>query len=93
MAIKCPKCQAENPESKQFCADYGTRLTSAQEARPELTETPQTPVLDLTTNSTFAGRYQVIEELGHGGMGQVCPVFFSGRFGYDKGREDAHGQG
>jgi len=25
----------------------------------------------LTTGSTFAGRYQIIEELGHGGMGRV----------------------
>jgi serine/threonine protein kinase/tetratricopeptide (TPR) repeat protein len=42
---------------------------------PELpTETLQTPVRELTTGSTFAGRYQVIEELGHGGMGRVYKV-------------------
>jgi len=40
-----------------------------------MTETLQTPVRDLTTGSTFAGRYQVIEELGHGGMGRVYKVF------------------
>jgi serine/threonine protein kinase/tetratricopeptide (TPR) repeat protein len=74
MAIKCPKCQAENPDTKQFCGDCGTRLTPAQEARPELTETLQTPVRELTSGSNFAGRYQVIEELGHGGMGRVYKV-------------------
>jgi serine/threonine protein kinase/Tfp pilus assembly protein PilF len=40
-----------------------------------MTETLLTPVCDRTTGSTFAGRYQVIEELGHGGMGRVYKVF------------------
>jgi len=39
-----------------------------------MTETLHTPVRELTTGSTFAGRYQVIEELGHGGMGKVYRV-------------------
>ena len=30
-----------------------------------------TPREELTMGSTFAGRYQIIEELGHGGMGRV----------------------
>ena len=75
MAIKCPKCQAENPETKQFCADCGTQLPSSRNIHPEVTETLQTPIKELTTGSTFAGRYQVIEELGKGGMGKVYKVF------------------
>ena len=75
MAIKCPKCHSENPETKQFCADCGTQLPPPHDLPPLMTETLQTPVRELTTGSTFAGRYQVIEELGHGGMGRVYKVF------------------
>jgi serine/threonine protein kinase/Tfp pilus assembly protein PilF len=73
--MKCPKCQAENPETKQFCGDCGTQLPPPQGHPPLVTETLQTPIRELTTGSTFAGRYQVIEELGHGGMGRVYKVF------------------
>ena len=72
--MKCPTCQAENPETKQFCGDCGTQLPPPEGHPPLMTETLQTPVRELTTGSTFAGRYQVIEELGHGGMGRVYKV-------------------
>jgi serine/threonine protein kinase/tetratricopeptide (TPR) repeat protein len=75
VTIKCPKCQAENPETKQFCADCGTQLPSSRDFHPGVTETLQTPIKELTTGSTFAGRYQIIEELGKGGMGRVYKVF------------------
>jgi serine/threonine protein kinase len=43
---------------------------------PELpTETLQTSARELTTGAIFARRYQVIEELGKGGMGRVYKVF------------------
>ena len=71
MTIKCPKCHSENSETKQFCGDCGTPLPSSKDIRPEVTETLQTPIKELTTGSTFAGRYQIIEELGQGGMGRV----------------------
>src|SRR4030042_1011336 len=74
MAVKCPKCQAENPETKQFCGDCGTQLIPSEKI-PSRTETLEAPVQELTTGSTFAGRYQIIEELGKGGMGKVYKVF------------------
>jgi serine/threonine protein kinase/Tfp pilus assembly protein PilF len=36
-----------------------------------LTKTIESPTDELTTGATFAGRYQIIEELGKGGMGRV----------------------
>ena len=75
MAIKCPKCQAENPETVKFCSERGTQFPSSKTTRPDVTETLQTPIKELATGSTFAGRYQVIEELGKGGMGKVYKVF------------------
>jgi serine/threonine protein kinase/Flp pilus assembly protein TadD len=46
-------------------------LTAAEEAQPSITKTIETPREELTTGSTLAGRYQIIEELGKGGMGKV----------------------
>jgi len=67
--MKCPKCNTDNPETATFCADCGAQLISAEEV--SVTETLETLKEELTTGSTFAGRYQIIEELGKGGMGEV----------------------
>ena len=74
MAIKCPKCHFDNPETQKFCGDCGMPLPSSRDRRPEVTETLQTPIRELSTGSTFTGRYQIIEELGKGGMGKVYRV-------------------
>jgi serine/threonine protein kinase/Tfp pilus assembly protein PilF len=70
MSVKCPKCQAENPGTQRFCGECGTQLPVSEET-PVPTKTIEAPKEELTTGSTFAGRYQIIEELGRGGMGRV----------------------
>jgi TolB-like protein/Tfp pilus assembly protein PilF/tRNA A-37 threonylcarbamoyl transferase component Bud32 len=75
MTVTCPKCQAENSETARFCSNCAASLQSPEKIPGSPTETLQTPVKELTTGSTFAGRYQIIEELGKGGMGRVYKVF------------------
>ena len=75
MAIKCPTCHSDNPDTQKFCGECGTQFPPINGHPPVVTETLQTLVCELTTGATFAGRYQVIEELGHGGMGRVYKVF------------------
>ncbi len=72
MAIKCPKCQAENPETQKFCGECATPLRPSKEV--EVTETIEAPKEELTRGSTLAHRYEIIEELGKGGMGRVYRV-------------------
>jgi len=68
VAVKCPQCQTENPETSRFCSDCGTELPFINNI--DVTKTAETPREELTTGATFAGRYQIIEELGKGGMGE-----------------------
>ncbi len=69
--MKCPKCNFENPADTKFCGECAAPLPPSKEISAHVTETLETPKEELTTGSTFAGRYQIIEELGKGGMGKV----------------------
>jgi serine/threonine protein kinase/predicted esterase len=69
--MKCPQCDKDIVDDSKFCKECGTNITSSEEARPSITKTIETPREELTTGSSFAGRYQIIEELGKGGMGRV----------------------
>jgi TolB-like protein/Flp pilus assembly protein TadD/predicted Ser/Thr protein kinase len=74
VTVKCPKCQIDNPDTSRFCAECGIQLPQTKDIHVYATETLQIPKEELTTGSIFAGRYQVIEELGRGGMGRVYKV-------------------
>jgi len=69
MGIKCPKCHFDNPDDTVYCGKCATPLKSAEEI--SITKTLITPTEKLQKGSTVAGRYQILEELGRGGMGVV----------------------
>jgi len=80
LANKCPTCHSDNPETAKFCANCSAPLgrgdTPPKAERPAgPTETMPTIVTELRSGTTFAGRFEVIEELGKGGMGHVYKVY------------------
>jgi hypothetical protein len=62
--MKRPKCHFDNPSDSSFCSKRGTKIQAQEDIGFSQTETLQTPIKELTTGSTFASRYQIIEELG-----------------------------
>lgn len=56
--MRRPKCHLDNPETQKFCGDCGTLLPPSGGIRSGVTETNQTPVDELTTGSTLAGRVE-----------------------------------
>jgi serine/threonine protein kinase/Tfp pilus assembly protein PilF len=84
-AMKCIKCQADNPENAHFCGNCGARLVPQDPDFPLPRSTPSkkddeatkplpTPLGELNRGAMFAKRYQIIEDLGRGGMGRLYRV-------------------
>ncbi len=72
--MKCPKCHFENPEDSRFCRKCGTHIQTGGDFSLSKTEEFRAPLRELTRGSLFAERYEVIEELGRGGMAKVYRV-------------------
>jgi serine/threonine protein kinase/tetratricopeptide (TPR) repeat protein len=69
-------CQFENPPETRFCGNCGEPLQFKVEDDAMLAKTLalDTSFVRMDRGTLFAGRYEVIEELGRGGMGSVFRV-------------------
>ena len=69
--MKCPRCDSENSDVSRFCGNCASPLRPAGPDAPSLTKTLETPVQVVKPGTFIAGKYKIVEELGHGGMGIV----------------------
>ena len=67
--LKCPTCQTENPSSSRFCSNCAGSLREAG------AKTMKAPTFEIARGDLFAGRYEIIETLGQGGMGKVFKAY------------------
>ncbi|MDH7514005.1 MAG: serine/threonine-protein kinase [Clostridiales bacterium] len=71
----CPKCQHENPKDSVFCGKCATPLPASEKPEISITRTLEVHAGALARGTLFANRYEILEELGTGGMGAVYRVY------------------
>lgn len=73
--MKCPRCKSTNQSDSKFCRECAEPLLEVLSVTQ--TQTLDSAWKDLSAGSVFARKYQIVEELGKGGMGRVYRAFDS----------------
>ncbi len=68
--MKCTNCNFRNTPRARYCVQCGTELTPTGPSP----ETVRSSFREIERGATLFGRYEVIEEIGSGGMGSVYRV-------------------
>jgi serine/threonine protein kinase len=72
--MKCVKCGFENPSGLAYCGRCGTRLAAGEGIAVSPTLTLEHPKEFIPKGRLLADRFEVLEEIGSGGMGTVYRV-------------------
>jgi len=66
MSTRCPYCHTENLDNQKYCGECASLLVGTKEAAH--TKTLEISGKEFKRGNVFSGRYEIIEELGRGGM-------------------------
>jgi serine/threonine protein kinase/dienelactone hydrolase len=69
--MECPHCHSKIGDDSSFCSKCGSAVHPPPGEMASLTKTMTTPRPAITRGNLLAGKYEILEEIGHGGMGIV----------------------